>query len=288
MSSMAYPLGVDPNQQRIPALTPQPGVAAVPAPDATASPLGEVAAASMPLPAAPLPNPPAAPVSALPQSKQLALNPQLPQHPMNMPDPGQLDATYNAEQAQLAHEISTRYNDVLKQLGYLDPATGQFVMGRVETDANRQRSELGRSLGLAGEAETRQRQLEGTLFSGRRGTEQARAEHPFVQGLADLDINVPTQLSDLYDQGAGLMTDYANRQNLLLADAARRRAASLLTSAYPDPGTGGAPADPGADPTAALPDPTLLDTSTPLADPSAAPYQDPIIWQNRGGPLQAV
>jgi hypothetical protein len=194
------------------------------------------------------------------------LNPQLPQHPANMPDPGVLDAQYNAEQAQLAAEIQQKYNDVLKQLGYVDPASGQFVMGRVETDAARQRADLTRSQGLAAESETKQRQLEGTLFSGRRATEQARAEHPFVQSMADLDVNVPTQLSDLYEQAGNTISDYSLRNNLLLADAARRRALTLQSSAYPDAGS---PPPPGTPPDLPPPEPR---------QPDAAPvYQDPLI-----------
>lgn len=236
MSSLAYPLGIPP------------------APVAPASP------AAAPTPAAPMTNPPpAAPVMPAINKPALAMNPQLPQHPANL-DPGQLDAQYQAEQAQLAAEISQRYNDVLKNLGYLDPNSGQFVMGRVETEAGRSQAELRRSMALAAERETGQRQLEGTLFSGRRGTEQARAEHPFVQGLADLDIQVPQQLGDLYEQAGNLVGDYTLRQNLLLADAARRRAAGMLTTAYPDPGA-------AAPPISTVPDPTL----DPSFDPTVAP-----------------
>jgi hypothetical protein len=262
MSSIAYPLGLPPittdpvDPSADPSKYPKYAI-----PGATPPPVTPVPS----LPAAPVTNPAPTPASAVPPAQQLALNPQLPQHPANAP-PANLDAQYNAEQAQLAFEISQRYNDVLKQLGYLDPGTGQFVMGRVETEANRQRDELRRSMGLAGEEQTKQRQLEGTLFSGRRGTEQARAEHPFVQGLADLDINVPQQLTDLYETGGNLVTEYTNRLNLLLADAARRQAASALTSAYPDTG---APPPGTAPPTDTLPPPT--ETPSPLLQPALPP-----------------
>ena len=196
-------------------------------------------------PAAPVQNPisgaagPAKGFASL-GKQALNLNPQLPQVQSNLVT----DASYNAQQAQLAAEISQRYNDVLKQLGYTDPNTGQFVMGRIESDAARQRDELNRNIGLAQEAATQQRQLEGTLFSGRRGTEQARAEHPFVQSLADLDINVPQQLSDLYEQAGNVVSDYTLRNNLLLADLAQRRAAAAMAA----PGPGGPPAPPPGPP----------------------------------------
>src|SRR5215471_6605405 len=166
----------------------------------------------------------------------LSLNPQLPQVQSSLVT----DATDNAQQAQLAAEISQKYNDVLKQLGYPGPNTGNFVMGTVESDANRQRDEANRSIQLADEAANQQRQLEGTLFSGRRATEQARAEHPFVQSLADLDISVPRSLSDLYEQAGNITNDYTLQNNLLLADLANRRAAAMMQA----PGPGGTPPPP--------------------------------------------
>jgi len=192
------------------------------------------------LPAAPQANPlPAANVAGFASLNRTAraLNPQLPQVQSSLPT----DAQYNAEQAQLAAQISQKYNDVLQQLGYSDPNTGNFVMGRIETEANRQRAEQERNRQLAIEGATQQRQLEGTLFSGRRGTEQARAEHPFVQAMADLDINTPQQLSDLYEQAGNIVGDYTLQNNLLLANLAQRRAAAAMTA----PGPGGPPAPPG-------------------------------------------
>jgi hypothetical protein len=160
-----------------------------------------------------------------------------------------LDSQYQADQASLANEISQRYNDVLKQLGYMDPNTGQFIMGTVETEANRQAADLQRSQGLAAEQATQQRQLEGTLFSGRRATEQARAEHPFVQGLADLDISTPQSLSDLYEQAGNLMSEYTSRNNQALAGAAQRQAAAIQAHpAAPTPPPATPPPPPGPGP----------------------------------------
>lgn len=274
MSSIAYPLGVPASTIDDPALKPY--VAPTGMPGGTPGPIQSLATPAAP--AANTPVVPPAPPSVVPVGHQLAPNPQLPAHPSSVTDPGTFDAQYEAEQAQLAAEISHRYNDVLKQLGYLDPSSGSFVMGRVETEANRQRSEINRNVGLAAEEQTKQRQLEGTLFSGRRGTEQARAQHPFIQSLADLDIQVPQQLSDLYEQGADLGGEYTRRLNLLLADAARRRAAGLITTA-----TGTAPPGTTTPPPPTLPPPhvttpglapvappdTIYNTATQLGSPQA-------------------
>jgi hypothetical protein len=72
----------------------------------------------------------------------------------------------------------------------------------------------------------------GTLFSGYRGTAQARAEHPYVQAMADLDVNTPLQLEDLYEQATNTLQDYTINQNLLLADAANRQAGIISRSTH--------------------------------------------------------
>ena len=256
MSSMAYPLGANPADDPY---------------KKTWAPGSDVSAPGLPaapaIPAAPINNPPpVAPATQL-QKPALALNPQLPQMASGI-NP---DSQYSAEQAQLAAEISQRYNDVLKQLGYSDPGTGNFVMGRVESEANRQRTELARSQGLAAEEQTRQRQAEGTLFSGRRGTEQARAEHPFVQSLADLDVTVPQQLTDLYEQAGNTVSDYTLRNNLLLSDLARRRAAEAAANAQ-------APGPAGPQP----PPPPVVPPGGTQGGPVAPDYTDPILWGQGG------
>jgi hypothetical protein len=174
--------------------------------------------------------------SAVPQSQQLSKNPQLPQHPLG----AYTDASYEADVADLRREISQRYADVLQQLGYQDPATGQFIMGSVETEANRQRALQQRELGLAGEGVTQDMQRNGTLFSGYRGTQQARAEFPYVQAISDITRTLPGDLSSLYEKGAGLIDEFTTRNGRLLADAASRRAADITASG----GGGGATTEP--------------------------------------------
>lgn len=155
----------------------------------------------------------------------LQRNPQLPQHPLG----AYTDSQYEAQLAQLKQEIAQRYNDVLQQLGYTDD-NGNFVPGSVETQANRQKSELARNINLADEQTTQQHQQQGTLFSGLRGTAQARAEYPYVNAIGQLGVDVPKQLGDLYGQAGGLVNEFTVRHNLMLADAAQRAATNLANN----------------------------------------------------------
>jgi hypothetical protein len=174
--------------------------------------------------------------SVLPPQQHLSRNPQLPQHPLG----AYTDAQFEAQNASLRAEIARRHQDILRQLGYVDD-NGNFVMGDVETEANRQRSDLTRNMGLAREGVTNEAQRQGTLFSGRRGTETGRAEFPYAQGISALGVSVPRTLSDLYEQAGGLVDEYTLRQNQLLADAATRAAAGIITN----PGGAGAPSAQG-------------------------------------------
>lgn len=170
----------------------------------------------------------------------LTRNPQLPQHPLG----AYTDSQYEAQVAQLKFEIAQRYNDVLQQLGYTDD-NGNFVPGQVETEANRQRSDLGRNMNLADEQTTQQAQQQGTLFSGLRGTAQARAEFPFAQAIGQLGVDVPKKLADLYGQAGGLVNEFTVRHNLLLADAAQRAAANLANNQAAGGNVTGATGGPG-------------------------------------------
>ena len=160
--------------------------------------------------------------SVLPQTQRLPRNPMLPQHPLG----AYTDAQYEAQAASLRAQVSRAYADVLKRLGFISD-TGDFVPGELETQAFKQRGELSRGSELAAEEETNRSQQLGTLFSGIRGLRQARAQHPFVSALADLDVQTPLGLSELYENASGLVSDYTLQQNQLLADAAARRAAAL-------------------------------------------------------------
>lgn len=170
-------------------------------------------------------------------------NPMLPQHPLG----AYTDSQYEAELAQLKYEVASRYNDVLQQLGYTDE-NGNFVPGQVEIDANRQRSELARNINLADEQTTQQHQQQGTLFSGLRGTNQARAEYPFVNAMGQLNVDTPKKLSDLYGQAGGLVNEFTVRHNLLLASAAQRAAANLANNSAAGGNVTGAAGGPGGTP----------------------------------------
>lgn len=180
-----------------------------------------------------LPTSAASPVSAVPPGNQLQRNPQLPQHPLG----AYTDAQYEAAVAALRSNVAKQYADVLQKLGYQDEQ-GNFIQGSVETDAQRQKSLLNRSLGLAAEDVTHQHQQNGTLFSGLRGTDQARAEFPYTDQLGQLAVNTPLTLSQLYEQASGLMSDYTIQDNQLLADAAARATGRI--QAQPTGGGAGA------------------------------------------------
>ena len=217
----------------------------------------------------------ASPVAAAPPGgPRLQRNPQLPQHPLG----AYTDAQYEAQSAALKSDIAKKYQNILQQLGYIDPQTGQFIQGSVETEANRQKGLLNRQLGLAREDVTHQHQQQGTLFSGLRGTDQARAEFPYADQLGQIETQTPLTLSSLYEGAGGLMSDYTNQDNQYLADAASRRAAGLAQpGADGTAGTGTVNAAAAAtyvDPGAST-DQSAADTApafTPLPNQGTGPY----------------
>lgn len=181
---------------------------------------------------------------------------------------GGQDSMYAAQEAQLRADIMRRYSDILQQLGTKN-AAGDFIPGEVELQAKRQETELERNKGLAAEEVTSQAQQQGTLFSGLRAKNTARAQHPFVQGIADLAVDTPRQLGQLY-QGAGrTLEDYTIQNNLLLADAAARAAAKAMSQAgfatAPDTGTPAAP-------------PPLPPAPPPPMPIQGAPLGPPLSW----------
>ncbi len=161
-----------------------------------------------------------------PQGQALKRAPGLP----GTPAAGQ-DSQYVAGEAQLRADINRRYADILQQLGYQDDS-GKFIPGEVEAQAQRQRPEIERNKLFAGEDVTKQAQREGTLFSGLRAENTAKAQHPFVQALADLDVDVPKQLNKLYEDAGRTLQDYTIQNNLLLADAAARASARAAAASY--------------------------------------------------------
>lgn len=167
----------------------------------------------------------------------------LPEHPLR----GYTDSLYEAGHAQLQREIQNRYGDIIKQLGYEDPNTHQFIKGLVEINADRQRNDIGNQLGLARTGVDQQSQRDQNFFSGYRADQIAKAEHPFVQALSNLDVDVPQQLSDLYEQAGSLMGEYNTSNDLLLAQAAGRYDPSAVGGGGADPGDTGAGGEGGTD-----------------------------------------
>ena len=198
----------------------------------------------------------------------LQRNPQLPQHPLG----AYTDSMYEAQVAQLRADIMQQYNDILQQLGYTDES-GNFVPGTVEIDANRQRQELNRNTQLADEQVTQQHQREGTLFSGLRGTNTARAEFPFQNALAELGVQVPRQLTDLYSHATGLINQFNTQHNLLLAEAAQRAAANLANNSAAGGANVTGASTGGVDTSAALPGGELPTIYAPM--PGALPGSTP-------------
>jgi len=180
----------------------------------------------------------------LPQNMWLQRNPQLPQTPMGQ----YTDSQYEQDIAQAQHDMATQYADILQQLGYVDQ-NGNFIQGSVESQANRQQADLQRQMQLADEQVTQQHQQLGTLFSGLRGTDQARAEYPMVTGISDLMTQTPLTLQQLYEKAAGLTDTYNLAQNQALINAANRRSAALTANPPGDTGGGDTtppPADSGS------------------------------------------
>jgi len=161
----------------------------------------------------------------VPANMQLGQNPMLPAHPLGQ----YTDAQFESQDAILRNQIAKQYADLLQKLGYRDQ-NGNFIQGSVETEANKQQSELARQQALAAEGVTQDAQRNGTLFSGMRGTLQARAEDPYVRQIADLRSATPLQIQQLYEQAAGLTNDYTLSENQLLADAATRAAQGIITN----------------------------------------------------------
>lgn len=159
------------------------------------------------------------------QQQQMAQNPMLPQHPVT----AALDAQYYAQEAVLRQKIAQQHADLLQQLGYTD-AQGNVIPGSVEVNAQRQGGELQRQSGLAAQGVTEAAQRNGTLFSGRREQDTARAEYPYQNQIAQLGIDTPMQLSQLHEQAAGLVDQYTLQNNQLLADAATRASASATAN----------------------------------------------------------
>jgi len=163
-------------------------------------------------------------------------NPMLPQ----MPNTGDVDSQYLAEEAQLRAQVAQQYADILQQIGYTDQ-NGNFIPGSVSVGAGRQVEDLQRQSDLAAENVTNNAQQVGTLFSGLRARDTARAQQPYQTQIARLGVDTPIQISGLYNQAAGLLDQYTLQNNLYLAAMAQRRAAAIAQAGLTTGAVGGTP-----------------------------------------------
>lgn len=181
----------------------------------------------------------------LPQpNQQLAKNPMLP----GLPETGNMDAQYLAEEAQLRAQIAKQYADILQQLGWVDEQ-GNFLPGSISVNASRQIADLQYQSGLAEKGVTEATQREGTLFSGKRAERTAEAQQPMQRGIAQIGVDTPLKLGQQYENAAGLIDQYTLQNNLMLAQMAARQAALISKNPAGAPGQqgggGGGPDDGG-------------------------------------------
>jgi hypothetical protein len=164
------------------------------------------------------------------------------------------DPQFDVDDEGLRQEISARYAELAKQLGYLDDQ-GNAVPGTVELGANSQRAYLNQLKQQAIQDVTNDEQSRGTLWSGVRADHQARAEQPLVQSLGELEMNTGNTLSDLYTNVMGLADEYRHRRSQALLDAIGRRGTptgeggtdpGTVDPGTVDPGGVNVPADPAA------------------------------------------
>lgn len=197
--------------------------------------------------------------------QRLGRNLQLVQPPMG----AYTDAEFEARLAAARNEMETNYLDILQQLGWVGD-NGEFVPGQVEIEGARQRAQLQHDMELARMSVTGDARRTGTVFSGRRVKRQADAEHPFTQALAKLEGDIPLALGNLFQQAAGLKSAFENQLNLLLAEAAARRAQDLRENP-PQDDTPPPPAGPPAPPTPPVAPPAepFFDFGRPAENPLA-------------------
>lgn len=142
---------------------------------------------------------------------------------------GRTTSTAAAGQALLDFEIGQRRNEILRLTGQQGPKG--FIQGDIERDLFRAVSDLERQRGLAVEDVINAMRQGGTLFSGVRAREQARAQHPFITSLARVHEDAARTLGDLYTQLSDLQRERQVRLDMLLADEARMRGEMLRSQA---------------------------------------------------------
>jgi len=199
--------------------------------------------------------------------------------PPDAPVGAYTDAQYLSDISGIRADIENQYGDILRQLGYVDPDTGQFIPGSVIQQANLDESNLAAQMQAADLANTQAMQQSGTLFSGMRAVQQAQAEAPFLQNIGQIELQTPTQLADLYGQAGHLITDFTNRQNDALSAAALRHTTEVEQNPPAD-GGGQRPVDQGPGPGGTG---TSVGTPTPTPTPTPTQPTAPVTQTIPGG-----
>ena len=168
-----------------------------------------------------------------------AAPPSLPQAGILPPAPpgGEYtDPTYLQQDAILRANINQRYGTFLDQLGYTNPATGAHTPGSIERNAAAAEDLARQGVSDADIQNTMNMDRASTLFSGYRGTAQAKLEEPYWQSIAKTELAVPEQMGKAYTGAENLVSAY-NQQNLVNLGNAAARATAWSTKNPPPPGT---------------------------------------------------
>jgi hypothetical protein len=177
--------------------------------------------------------------TVVPTNQQLVRTaPALETHPLG----ARTDDIYEAAVAQLRQQTQSQYMQALGELGFMDEA-GNFIPGTLETEAVRQRADIGRQREAALQQVLEDAVRGGTVFSGRRAERTAKAQTPYDAALANLETVLGRQIGERYSSLGDLTRQFELNRNALIADAAARYQASLEggpgAGAYSGGGEGG-------------------------------------------------
>jgi len=143
-----------------------------------------------------------------------------------LPQTGNLDSMYLAQEAQLRAQIARQYADILQQLGWMDSA-GNFIPGSVSVTAARAQADQQYQSDQATQGVNDQATRTNTGFSGRRPVNIAKAQRPYQDQIARLGVDTPLKLGGLAEQAAGIIDQYTLQNNILLQQMALRQAQAI-------------------------------------------------------------
>ena len=140
---------------------------------------------------------------------------------------GFTDSEYLSSDAALRAQVGQQYAQILQQLGYQDPNSGNVIPGTAAQDANIQLAQQQQAAQQALMQVVQNAQNNGTIFSGIRGTQTAQALAPFQQNMAQIGLNSQRTMQDLYNQAQNLVTNYNTQNQQNLSAAAARNLAQI-------------------------------------------------------------